>query len=106
MLFPLPELHTPILPMTPMPRRAPNLIFAQHNPSPIHDHQQSTSCSNPQKKKKVIEFATKAKEKYQRNNPKISFRELERKKYKDLKTSFTIYTVNQLLKFQINAQLH
>ena len=80
MLFPLPELQTPILPMTPMPRRTPNLALY---PSPIHDYQQSTSSSNPQKKNKIIEFATKAKEKYQRNTPTSSLRKLERKGYKD-----------------------
>ena len=69
--------------MTPMPRRTPKLVFPQQNPSPNHDHQQLTSSSNPQKKKKIIGIATKAKEKYQRNNPNSSRRKLERKGYKD-----------------------
>ena len=61
-----------------MPGRTSNLALPQHNSSPTHDYREPTSSSQPQKKNKMREYATKAKEKYQRNNPKNSLRKLEK----------------------------
>ena len=68
--------------MTPIPRQPPDL------PNPIRDSQPSNSNTPPNLKSttdkgKMAHFATKNKEKYERNDPNSSLRELERKGYED-----------------------
>ena len=68
--------------MTPMPRQPHDL------PNPMRDSQPSNSNTPPNltsasDKGKIAHFATKVKEKYQRNDPSSSLRKLERKGYKD-----------------------
>ena len=48
-LFPLPELHTPILPVTPMPKGTPNLVLPSCKRSPSQNNQQSTSSELKEK---------------------------------------------------------
>ena len=81
-LFPLPQLQSHTLPMTPMPRQPSEL------PIPMRDSQLSNSNTPPNStsatdKGKIAHFATKVKEKYKRNDPNSSLRKLERKRYKD-----------------------
>ena len=81
-LFPLPQLQSHTLPMTPMPRQLPEL------PNPKRDSQPSNSntppnLTNATDKGKLARFATKVKEKYKRNYPNCALRKLERKGYKD-----------------------
>ena len=81
-LFPLPELQSQNLPMTPMPRQPHDL------PNPIRDSQPSNSNTSPNSTNatdggKIAHFATKVKEKYKRNDPNSSLRKQERKGYKD-----------------------
>ena len=75
----LPPLQTPILPMTPMPIRAPTILRTTPQ---FHDAEQSTS-SSPKKKNKVADLTSKVKAKYKRSHPDSSLRDLERKGYKD-----------------------
>ena len=81
-LFPLPQFQSQNLPMTPMPRQSHDLL------NPIRDSESSNSNTPPNltrasDKGKISHFATKAKEKYKRNDPNSSLRKLERKGYKD-----------------------
>ena len=81
-LFPLPEFQSQNVHMTPMPRQPHDL------PNPIRDSQPSNSNTPPNltsasDKGKIAHFATKIKEKYERNDPNSSLRKLERKGYKD-----------------------
>ena len=81
-LFPLPEFQSQNLPMTPMPRQPHDL------PNPIRDSQPSNSNTPPNlttatDRGKTARFATKVKEKYERNDPNSSLRKIERKGYKD-----------------------
>ena len=77
-ISPLPPLQTPILPMTPMPIRAPTILRTTPQ---FHETEQSTS-SLPKKKNKVADFTSKVKAKYERSHPDSSLRDLERKGYK------------------------
>ena len=81
-LFPLPQLQSHTLPMTPMPRQPPK------QPNPIRDTQPPNSntppnLTNATDRGKIAHFATKVKQKYKRNDPNSSLRKLERKGYKD-----------------------
>ena len=75
-LFPLPQLQSHTLPMTPMPRQPPKL------PNPISDSQSSNSNIRPNStsatdKGKIAHFATKVKAKYKRKDPNSSLRKLD-----------------------------
>ena len=92
-LFPLPEFHSQTLPMTPMPRQPHDL------PNPIRDSQPSNSNTPPNlnsasNKGKKAHFATKVKEKYQKNEPNSSLRKLERKDIQRLKQFIKDYLQN------------
>ena len=81
-LFPLSQLQSQTLPMTPMPREPHDLQNS------IRDSQPSNSNTPPNlkgasDKGKRAHFATKVNEKYKRNDPNSSLRKLERKGYKD-----------------------
>ena len=81
-LFPLPQLHSHTLPMTPMPRQPSEL------PKPKRDSQPPISNTPPNfnsatDKGKMVHFATKVKEKYERKNSNSSLRKQKRKGYQD-----------------------
>jgi len=81
-MFPLPQFQSHNPPMTPMLRQMPE------PPDPIRDSQPSNSntpsnLTNATDRSKIAHFATKVKEKYKRNDPNSSLRNLERKGYKD-----------------------
>ena len=81
-LFPVPQIQSHTLPMTPMPRQPPELT------NPKGDSQPSNSNTPPNltsasDKGKIAHFATKVSEKYKRDDPNSSLRKLERKGYKD-----------------------
>ena len=75
----MPQLLTPILPLTPMPIRVPTILRTTPQ---FHETEQSTSLS-PKKKNKVADITSKVKAKYKRSQPDSSLRDLERKAYKD-----------------------
>ena len=77
-MFPLPQFQSQTQPITPM-RELPN---------PIRDSQSSISNTPPNStsandKGKIVHFASKVREKYEKNHPNSSLRKLERKGYKD-----------------------
>ena len=78
-ISPLPPLQTPLLPMTPMPIRAPTILRTTPH---FHEAEQPTS-SSPKKKNKVADLTSKVKAKYKRSHPDSSLRDLERRGYKD-----------------------
>ena len=93
-MFLLPEFQSQTMPITPMPRQPHEL------PNPIRDSQPSKSNTPPNKtsatdRGKIAHFATKFKEKYERNDPNSSLRRLDRKGYKDynnlIKTIYNLY---------------
>ena len=81
-LFPLPQLQSHTIHMTPIPRKPPEL------PNSIRDSQPSNSntppnLTNATDKGKITHFMTKVREKYRRNDPNSSLRKLEKNGYKD-----------------------
>ena len=81
-LFPLPQIQSQTLPMTPMPKQAPEV------PNAIRDSQPSDS-NNPANSTcatdngKIAHFATKVRKKYERIDPNSSLRKIEGRGYKD-----------------------
>ena len=81
-MFPLPQLQSHTLPMTPMPRQPHDLPNPKRDSEPFNSNTPK-NLTIAIDKSKTANFATKVMDKHKRNDPNSSPRKLERKRYKD-----------------------